>query len=66
MFWFVRNPKSPEFPEGNCKMAWGWLVTKYGLQTAYLVEVKTWVLQQQIGLCSERFRWIDFEFGYSN
>ena len=34
MFGLVKNAKSKDFPEGNCKIAWGRLVRKYALHTA--------------------------------
>ena len=32
-FGLVRNAKSADFPEGNCKIAWDRLVNKYDLHT---------------------------------
>ena len=33
-FGLVKNTKSEDFPEGNCKVAWDRLVSKYAPQTA--------------------------------
>ena len=34
MFRLVKNVKSEDFPEGNCKVAWERLVSKYALHIA--------------------------------
>ena len=33
-FGLVKNAKSEDFPQGNCKVAWDRLVSKYALHTA--------------------------------
>ena len=39
-FELIRNAKSLEFPERNCKIAWDKLVNKYALHT--VLSVLTW------------------------
>ena len=34
VFGLVKNVKNEDFPEGNCKVAWDRLVSKYALYTA--------------------------------
>ena len=42
MFELVRNTKSADFPQGNCKIAWDRLVSKYALHTAsFLLKLKS-------------------------
>ena len=62
MFKLVKNAKSEDFLEGNCIIAWDWLVSKYALHTvSSLLKLKSDFHNSKLGLIDkDHNEWISY------